>query len=155
MERPDPDARQPADFDRVFAEMTADWHPETAEDPPHDPAPSPSSPSAPPPRSAWAEDHPLFRHVEEPVAEEQDADPGHFDRPEIAPIRWRELSGVSVVGALLVASTVVVLLLVLVGARFPAVVGYGAVMAFVVGFVLLMTRLRRQGDDEPGGGARL
>lgn len=155
MERPDPDSRQPADFDRVFAEMTADWRTEPVEDPGRDAGPPPSPP-APPPRSAWAEDHPLFRHVEEPAVEEAgEEDPGHFDRPEVTPIRWREMSGVSVVGALLLASTVVVLLLVLVGARFPAVVGYGAVTAFVVGFVLLMTRLRRQGDDEPGGGARL
>lgn len=152
MERPDPDPRQPADFDRAFAEMTADWRTGTVDGP----APAAASPPAPPPRSAWAEDHPLFRRAEERADEQpEEDDPGDFDRPEVTPIRWRELSAVSVVGALLVAATVVVLLLVLFGARFPTTVGYGAVTAFVAGFLLLMTRLRRQGDDEPGGGARL
>ncbi len=154
MAEPGPDNRQPADFDRVFAEMTANWPTEEPEPPP--PAEQPPARQEPTSGSdAWAADHPLFRHTPEPEpGPDHDEDfIDRFDRPEVEPIPWRQLSPVTVVGALLIGFTVAVLLLVVLGLRFPTPVGYAAVGSFVLGFGLLMTRLRH--DQEPGGGARL
>ncbi|MVA77339.1 hypothetical protein GC722_15110 [Auraticoccus sp. F435] len=190
MPEPDPDRRQPADFDRVFAEMTANWRSDDpdADEPSGgtgpggapdaeadltrardadadtfgrgadaDPSPARAADAEPSPArasDAWADDHPLFRQPVEPEPEEvEEEDPGHFDKPEVTPIPWSSLSTVSLVGGALIAFTVAVLLLVLLGSRFPTGVGYAAVGSFVVGFLLLMTRLRR--DSDPEGGARL
>ncbi|WP_147264158.1 hypothetical protein [Desertihabitans brevis] len=151
---PERDQREPAEFDRVFAEMTAGWTVEVpdAPEPETPPEPEPSLPRRDP--SAWAEDHPLFRHEEAEPEPDEEEDEGHFEKPPLTPVPWGSLSLPALVGAALMTFTVVVLLLVLLGLRFPTPVGYAAVAAFVLGFGLLMTRLHR-GHDDRGSGAQL
>lgn len=145
--------RDPADVDRVFAEMTAGWVPEERATPDR---PTPDRPAPEAPSDVWAADHPLFRQQDdEPTVEIDDEPDEPYRPPAPSPIPWHTLSAPAVAGAVMMAFTVVVLLLVLVGFRFAPVIGYAAVASFVCGFALLMTRLRRGFDDDPAGGARL
>jgi hypothetical protein len=168
MTRPSEDDR--AAVDRAFAEMVASYHltaDRPVEKPPEDEQPAApegqtaSSGRAPEvvrsgePDAHWADEHPLFRFVEpapEPAAEPEPAELRYVPDP-LPPLTTPAVP--ALLGWIGIGWAALVVLAAAFGARFPAWVGWLAVLGFVGGFVILVTRLPRHRSPEDGDGAVL
>ena len=75
--------------------------------------------------------------------------------PKPPPIDWARVSAIGSIGALAMCYSIAVLLITVVGIDLPSAVGVSAVVAFVVGFGLLISRLPRRRDPGDSDGARL
>jgi hypothetical protein len=167
MTRPSEDDR--AAVDRAFAEMVAGYH-LTAERPvvepvqdvqPAGPEPQPTSSEQPAeaalsgdPDAHWADEHPLFRLVE-PVAPPAPPEPeeARYSPDPLPPLPAPAVP--ALLGWIGIAWAALVVLAAAFGLRFPAWVGWIAVLGFVGGFVILVTRLPRHRSPDAGDGAVL
>lgn len=162
-----------AEVDRAFAEMVAGYH-LTAEPPAPLPVEPPSEdrPTAQPdpqaaasgrpsevawtadPDPRWAEDHPLFRFVD-PVPEPVQAEPtvARYVPEPLPPLTTPAVP--ALLGWIGIAWAALVVLAAAFGIRFPAWVGWVAVVGFLGGFVILVTRLPRHRSPDAGDGAVL
>lgn len=156
-------------IDRAFAELVAGYHLTADRAEPaaaSAPAPGPDQlgqPEAEP--TSWADDHPLFRFP--PPDAQSDAHPeahpaAHFTAsepeerfvpeppPPLPKPAWPVLLAWLGMGyALLMVLAVVV------GVRLPAWAGWLAIVGFVAGFGILVTRLPRHRPPDAGDGAVL
>ncbi|WP_375423147.1 hypothetical protein [uncultured Friedmanniella sp.] len=162
MTRPDEDDR--ASVDRAFAELVAGYH-LTADRPPlEQPAETLSDAEAPGGRAVlepeagvepdphWADNHPLFHLPAQPPA--KPLNPIEHYVPEPMPPLGRP--GVAVLlGWLGIGWAVLVVLAAAFGARFPTWVGWIAVVGFLAGFGVLISRLPRHRPPDAGDGAVL
>ena len=161
MTRPDEDDR--AAVDRAFAELVAGYH-LTAERPPvEQPAESrsdadtPSRPvaeaeAATDPDPHWADNHPLFHLPPQPPA--KPLDPIEHYVPEPMPPLGRPGPAV-LLGWVGIGWAVLVVLAAAFGARFPSWVAWAAVVGFLAGFAVLISRLPRERPPGSGDGAVL
>ena len=167
MTRPSEDDR--AAVDRAFAEMVAGYHltaDRPVETPREDEPPAaPESQSASGGRAAevvrngepdahWADEHPLFRFVEPPAPapEPEPVEPRYVPDP-LPPLNAPAVP--ALLGWIGIGWAALVVLAAAFGARFPAWVGWVAVLGFVGGFVILITRLPRHRSPDDGDGAVL
>lgn len=117
--------------------------------------PTPESPSESLPEAGagWADDHPLFRFEPEPHPDPVPELEERFEPPEPEPLpkpAW------PVLGALLgMGYAVLTMLAVVVGVRLPSWAGWLAIIGFVGGFGLLVSRLPRERPPGSGDGAVL
>lgn len=142
--------------DRAFADLVAGYH-LTAErtDAPPPPQVQPSWPAPEPEteRSSWAEDHPLFRYESPPPASAPEEVEERFIPPPPPPLpkpAWPVL-----LAWLGMGYAVLMVLAVVVGVRLPGWAGWLAILGFVAGFGILVTRLPRQRPPDAGDGAVL
>lgn len=149
-------------IDRAFADLIAGYH-LTAERPSpavesaerSEPAAEPVAEpvAAEPPSSGWADNHPLFRYEPEPAAETEPKPEERFVPPPPEPLpkpAWPVL-----VAWIAMGYAMLLLLAVVVGVRFPAWAGWLAIIGFVGGFGILVTRLPRERPPDAGDGAVL
>jgi hypothetical protein len=167
MNRPSED--DPAAIDRAFAAMMQGYH-LTAERP-SDGSATESLPSGtaaattePPveaagalePEPHWAEEHPLFRF---PVGAERAAEEAPVEEPEpyvpeaLPPLNPPALP--ALLGWLGICWAALVVLAAAFGAHIPAWMGWVAVLGFLGGFAVLVTRLPRHRPPDAGDGAVL
>lgn len=162
MTRPDEDDR--ASVDRAFAELVAGYH-LTADRPPVEqpaeslsdvdassgrPASEPESGTEPDPH--WADNHPLFHlPVQPPV---KPLHPIEHYVPEPLPPLARPRAAV-LLGWLGIGWAVLVVLAAAFGARLPTWVCWAAVIGFLAGFGVLISRLPRHRPPDAGDGAVL
>jgi hypothetical protein len=166
MTRPSEDDR--AAIDRAFAEMVAGYHltadrplPATEPEPAAEPDPQTPSGGRPAevtvsgdPDARWADEHPLFRFVDaepQPVRPEA-PDPRYVPDP-LPPLRAPAVP--ALLGWVGILWAALVVLAAAFGLRFPAWVGWIAVLGFVGGFVILVARLPRHRSPDAGDGAVL
>jgi hypothetical protein len=181
MTRPSEDDR--AAVDRAFAELVAGYHltadrplapagetPQARDDAPLERAdpqptvegraaelttgPSAEGPGSGPPDTRWADEHPLFR-FSEPAPEPAPPEPVE---PRYVPDAMPPLAAPAVpalLGWIGIGWAALVVLAAAFGARFPSWVGWLAVLGFVGGFVILVTRLPRHRSPDAGDGAVL
>jgi hypothetical protein len=168
MTRPSEDDR--AAVDRAFAEMVAGYH-LTAERPvvepvepvpPAEPDPQPATSDQPAetarsgdPDAHWADEHPLFHFVVDPEPRPPVPEPA---APRYVPDPLPPLPAPAVpavLGWIGIAWAALVVLAAAFGLRFPSWVGWLAVLGFVGGFVILVTRLPRHRSPDAGDGAVL
>ena len=179
MTRPGEDDR--AAVDRAFAELVAGYH-LTADRPvastPDQPgaedqpvgggdaqaavdgqpagltAPTSGVPRSGEPDGRWADEHPLFRFTEpEPEAPAPEpVEPRYVPEP-MPPFAAPAVS--ALLGWIGIGWAALVVLAAAFGARFPAWVGWLAVLGFVGGFVILVLRLPRHRSPDAGDGAVL
>lgn len=100
----------------------------------------------------WADGHPLFRFEEPVVEEEPDLDDEFVPEPLMPLPRpaWPAL-----VAWIAMGYAVLVVLAISIGIRLPTWVGWMALVGFVGGFGLLMSRLPRHRPPDAGNGAVL
>ena len=156
-----------ASIDRAFAELVAGYHltadrppleqsPEAAPEAGHE-ADAPASLAALEPEGAgdadphWADNHPLF-HL--PVQPPPPAPPVEHYVPEPMPPLGRPAIP-ALLGWMGIGWAVLVVLAAAFGARFPAWVGWVAVVGFLAGFGVLIARLPRNRPPDSGDGAVL
>ena len=165
MTRPSEDDR--AGVDRAFAEMVAGYH-LTADRPdvverPADPAGPGAAPEQPAevvrtgdPDPHWADEHPLFHFPTEPAPEDPAPEPPAEPRyvPEALP-PLPPPAVPALLGWVGIGWAALVVLAAAFGARFPAWVGWVAVVGFVGGFAVLVTRLPKSRPPDAGDGAVL
>lgn len=157
-----PNADDRAEIDRAFAALIAGYH--LTADRPVEPAgtPEPESRTQPAelastadPDPAWVEEHPLFRFPSEPAPEpvpvEEPTEP-YVPEP-LPPLHPPTLP--ALVGWLGIGWAALVVLSAAFGARFPAWVGWVAVVGFLGGFAVLVTQLPRNRPPDAGDGAVL
>ena len=144
-------------IDRAFADLVAGYH-LTAErpDPPESlPARSTEPAATAEPDESWAAQHPLFRFTEPVPVVEPAAEP----EPETyipEPLPPMSRPGVpALLGLVGIAYAVVLVLAATFGARIPSWAGWIAVVSFLTGFTILMTRLPRRRPPDAGDGAVL
>ncbi len=175
MSRPSDDDREAVD--RAFADLVAVYHltsdrPDPLLDQPttlessgpdqnlHDvaardqqPETTPTTTEAEAPDSGWADNHPLFR-FEDPVIVDEELELDERFVPEpLMPLprpAWPAL-----VAWIAMGYSVLVVLAISLGAKLPSWVGWMALVGFVGGFGLLMTRLPRHRPPDAGNGAVL
>ena len=180
MTRPSEDDRSAVD--RAFAELVAGYHltaerplapagetqPAREEQPAEGAEPRPAAdgrssevttpssgaPVSGEPDGRWADEHPLFRFPE-PEPEPAPAEPAE---PRYVPDPMPPLDAPAVpalLGWIGIGWAALVVLAAAFGARLPAWVGWVAVIGFVGGFVILVTRLPRHRSPDAGDGAVL
>lgn len=167
MTRPSEDDR--AAVDRAFAELVAGYHltadrpdlraggpertgegdgrPEASEQPAE-------VARAGEPDSHWADEHPLF-HYPDPEPEPEPVEPVE---PRYVPDPLPPLPAPAIpalLGWIGIGWAALVVLAAAFGARFPGWVGWVAVLGFLGGFAILVTRLPRHRPPEAGDGAVL
>jgi len=168
MTRPSEDDR--AAIDRAFAEMVAGYHltAERPQQPVEDEQPAEPDASATAggratelaqegdPDARWADEHPLFRFVD-PLSEAVVAEPAEPAEPRYIPAPLPPLAPAvpALLGWIGIGWAALVVLAAAFGVRFPAWVGWVAVLGFVGGFVILVTRLPRDRSPDAGDGAVL
>jgi len=180
MTRPGEDDR--GAIDRAFAEMVAGYHltAERADGPVEEaerPAERLADPGGPTTTSEgaaeatrsrepdvaranehWADEHPLFRFPDEPAADPSPAEPAEPAEPRYTPEPLPPLPPPAVpalLGWVGIGWAALVVLGAAFGARFPGWVGWVAVLGFVGGFAILVTRLPRHRPPDAGDGAVL
>jgi hypothetical protein len=170
MTRPSEDDR--AAVDRAFAEMVAGYH-LTAERrveapaeqlPPVEPDAQPATSEQPAeaarsgePDPHWADEHPLF-HFVDPAPAVSPPEKVEPEQPRYVPDPLPPLPAPAVpavIGWFGIAWAALVVLAAAFGLRFPSWVGWLAVLGFVGGFVILVTRLPRHRSPDAGDGAVL
>ena len=164
MTRPSEDDR--GAVDRAFAEMIAGYHltadrpdrPVEGTEPTGGPAGGERTVEAtrsldPDPR--WADEHPLFRFPDQPAPEPEPAEPvePRYRPDPLPPLPPPAIP--ALLGWLGIAWAAAVVLGAAFGARFPTWVGWVAVLGFVGGFAILVTRLPRHRPPDAGDGAVL
>ena len=166
MSRPSEDDR--AATDRAFAAIVEGYHltSDRPDLPAHDAPPGGSTPAANDqpaevpagePDVHWADEHPLFRFPAEPerarppdpVEEESD---GYVPEP-LPP--WDPPAIPALLGWLGIGWAALVVLAAAFGASFPSWVGWVAVLGFLGGFAVLVSRLPRNRPPDAGDGAVL
>jgi hypothetical protein len=165
MTRPSEDDR--AGVDRAFAEMVAGYHltadrPDAAEQP-ADAAGAGAAPEQAAevaltgePDAHWADEHPLFHFPVDTPAEAAAPEPPGEPRYVPEPLPPLPPPAVpALLGWLGIGWAALVVLAAAFGARFPAWVGWVAVLGFVGGFAVLVTRLPRSRPPGSGDGAVL
>ena len=146
--------------DRAFADLVAGWH-LTADRPEPDGDLKPTlAPTAEPvattaeaqtPDATWADQHPLFRYPDRQPLEQE---PEERFVPEPPPALPRP--GWPVLLAwLAMGYAVLAVLAAALGVRLPAWAGWCAVIGFIGGFAVLLTRLPRHRSPDAGDGAVL
>ncbi len=144
-------------IDRAFADLVAGYH-LTADRAEPAAAPAPAEPTS------WADDHPLFRYpppdappdapLDPPDARPGPPEPEERFVPEPPPPlpkpAWPVLLAWLGMGYALLT-----VLAVVVGVRLPAWAGWMAIVGFVAGFGILVTRLPRHRPPDAGDGAVL
>jgi hypothetical protein len=141
-------------IDRAFADLVAGYH-LTAERPdPPDSMPARAPEPAPEPEGSRAAEHPVFRFTQ-PVPVEPTPEPqAEVYVPEPLPPMARP--GVpALLGWIGIGYAVVLVIAATFGARIPAWAGWIAVVSFLSGFTLLITRLPRHRPPDAGDGAVL
>ena len=152
-------------IDRAFADLVAGYH-LTADrtEPAGAPAPAPGpdqlgQPEAEP--TSWADDHPLFRypppdapHDPQPDADPEPPEPEERFVPEPPPPLPKPAWPV-LLAWLGMGYALLMVLAVVVGVRLPAWAGWLAILGFVAGFGILVTRLPRHRPPDAGDGAVL
>ncbi len=137
-------------IDRAFADLVAGYH-LTADRTEPAPAPTPSEHDTE--STSWADEHPLFRYEEpdpEPAPEEVEE---RFVPPPPPPLpkpAWPVL-----LAWLGMGYAVLMVLAVVVGVRLPGWAGWLAILGFVAGFGILVSRLPRSRPPDAGDGAVL
>ena len=142
-------------IDRAFADLVAGYHltadaPEQAE---HAARPERVEPAAEEKSGAWADDHPLFRYESPPAPEPEPEPEESYEPPPPEPLpkpAWPVL-----LAWLGMGYAVLMMLAVVVGVRLPGWAGWLAIVGFVGGFGILVTRLPRQRPPGAGDGAVL
>ncbi len=136
--------------DRAFADLVAGYHLTADRAEPAAPAPAREPDREP---TTWAADHPLFRYEEpEPEPEPEEVEE-RFVPPPPPPLpkpAWPVL-----LAWLGMGYAVLMVLAVVVGVRLPAWAGWLAIIGFVGGFGILVTRLPRSRPPDAGDGAVL
>lgn len=139
------------EVDRAFADLVAGYH--LTADRPEPPPPAPPTPFTPAPSDAtWAADHPLFSYTEPDPEPEVEVEERFVPDPP-APLpkpAWPTL-----IGWLGMGYAVLAMLAVVIGVRLPPWVGWLALVGFVGGFALLVSRLPRTRPPDAGDGAVL
>lgn len=135
---------------RRFRELVADLDP----DPPTRSVESPTRPAPTPvtPVEIWRGPDPDRIEAAERREAAEEADQ---PLPKPPPIDWARVSAIGSIGALAMCYSIAVLLATVVGIDLPSAVGVSAVVAFVVGFGLLISRLPRRRDPGDSDGAQL
>ncbi len=160
MTRPSEDDR--AEIDRAFAAMIAGYHltadrpVEASEQREPEARTQPAELSSrAEPDPTWVDEHPLFRFPSEPVPERATVDePADRYVPEsLPPLHPPTL--LALLGWLGIGWAALVVLAAAFGARFPAWVGWVAVVGFLGGFAVLITQLPRSRPPDAGDGAVL
>ena len=129
--------------DRAFADLVAGYHLTADRAEPAAPAPAREPDREP---TTWAADHPLFRYEETEPDEPEEVEE-RFVPPPPPPLpkpAWPVL-----LAWLGMGYAVLMVLAVVVGVRLPAWAGWLAVIGFVAGFGLLVTRLPRSRPPTP------
>ncbi|WP_375431712.1 hypothetical protein [uncultured Friedmanniella sp.] len=155
-----------AAVDRAFAELVAGFH-LTADRPPLEqpaerladadapaslPALEPEGAGEPDPH--WADNHPLFHlPVQPPPAPAPPPAVEHYVPDPMPPLGRPAVP--ALLGWLGIGWAVLVVLAAAFGARFPAWVGWVAVVGFLAGFAVLIARLPRSRPPDAGDGAVL
>lgn len=148
--------------DRAFADLVAGWH--LTADRPNPSAESQRTlePTAEPLVAAtetdasdagWADQHPLFRYSGPPTSEERpEPEPRFVPEPPPALPRpgWPALLAWLAMGYAVLAVLAAAL-----GVRLPTWAGWCAVVGFIGGFGVLLTRLPRHRSPDAGDGAVL
>jgi hypothetical protein len=140
-------------IDRAFADLVAGYH--LTADRPEPPEPAVATEPAPTeaPKLGWADDHPLFRYDPEPEPAPEPAPEERYLPPSPEPLpkpAWPVLLAWIGMGY-----AVLTMLAVVVGVRLPSWAGWLAIIGFVGGFGILVTRLPRNRPPEAGDGAVL
>jgi hypothetical protein len=105
------------------------------------------------PGTAWADSHPLFRYEEPAVAAEPASLDEEFVPEPLMPLprpAWPVLVAWIAMGYAILA-----VLAEAMGLKLPAWAGWAALVGFIGGFALLVTRLPRHRDPDAGNGAVL
>jgi hypothetical protein len=159
MPRPSEDDREA--IDRAFADLVAGFH-LTSDRP--DPLieeeatvaeltePSPAAESETPVPS-WVDSQPLFVFIDPPAVDEAPEPEERFVPEPLMPLprpAWPVL-----VAWIAMGYAVLAVLATAMGAKFPAWAGWIALVGFVGGFALLVTRLPRHRPPDAGNGAVL
>jgi hypothetical protein len=174
MSRPSDDDREAVD--RAFADMVAGYHltadrPDPLSEPPaqsdqglldqgsldqatHDTQAETATTTQPQvPEAIWASNHPLFRFEEPSVPDDQpDPDEQFVPEPLIPLVRpaWPAM-----VAWIAMGYAVLAVLAITLGIKLPAWAGWAALICFVGGFGILMTRLPLHRPPDAGNGAVL
>jgi hypothetical protein len=164
MSRPSEDDREAVD--RAFADLVAGYHltsdrPDPLLDQVKDQvgAAEPGAESAPTtteaeaPQAGWADGHPLFRFVEPPELTEPSPVEEKFVPEPLMPLprpAWPVL-----VAWIAMGYAVLAVLAAAMGLKLPVWAGWVALVGFIGGFGLLVTRLPRHRDPDAGNGAVL
>ena len=158
MSRPSEDDREAVD--RAFADLVAGYHltsdrPDPLQSQQLAPEPSgePASGAADPPDTGWADSHPLFRYPE-PAAVEEPPPVAEKFVPE-PPLPLPRPAWPVLVAWVAMGYAVLAVLAAAMGVRLPPWVGWMALVGFIGGFALLVTRLPRHRPPDAGNGAVL
>lgn len=130
------------DVDARFAEIVRHW-----QRPSDEPEPQTREQEPPEPELLWPEPEPARRF--DPL----DPTPDEPYVPE--PLPKAHLSGWAWAGTGLLGYALVMVLGIIVGFRFPLVVGWSVVFAFIAGLIILFSRLPRRRDPWDGDGAQV
>ena len=151
MSRTDDDDR--AAVDRAFAELVAGYH-LTADRPDALPAASAEAPQTAEADDSWADKHPLFAFP--PPTGEPVTEPEPHPRYVPEPLPPMPRPGMLVLlGWIGIGFAVLMVLGATFGLRFPMWAGWLAVVSFIGGFGILVTRLPRNRPPDAGDGAVL
>lgn len=155
MPRPGGDDREA--IDRAFADLIAGYHLTSDRPDPLTPEkavePAPTRTDGEPPDSGWADSHPLFSYPSPPAGNEEPASEERFVPEPPRPLPrpgWPVL--VAWIG---MGYAVLAVLAAALGLHLPAWTGWLALLGFVGGFTVLVTRLPRHRPPDAGDGAVL
>lgn len=147
-DRPDPLLDQPTSLESGSPDQTV--HEVTARDQQAETAPTTTEEGSP--DSSWADNHPLFRFEDPVVEEEPELDEQFVPEP---PMPLPHPAWPALVAWIAMGYSLLVVLAISLGAKLPTWVGWLALIGFVGGFGLLMTRLPRHRPPDAGNGAVL